>query len=261
MATIGIDLSLTSPCVAIVGGDNNTLLTVFFYPQRKREVGRKFEPISFSYLGEKYLLQLKLLSDQPPDKKKYGELQRVGKITKDIVRNLNAHTHGRIDSVQMEGYAIASVSSSKYQLHELGGALKFALNETLKGFSPDKLRIVAPTSLKKKWAGSGRAQKGDMFQTWLESTGIDLMKVFGFVFNKNDKIPKPVEDIVDASALALTTKKKKNDHSETTTTTVGKKRKKRCGSSVAVASEAKTGPIARKRQSRVHEDHHQTSSP
>lgn len=94
----------------------------------------------------------------------------------------------------LEGYSYGSQSSSVSKLYELGGILRHALWQ--KGIPFEE---HAPSTVKKRFTGSGRADKVQMWRSFREKGFPDLLAMMGLVVGKD--VPHPVQDIVDAVAL------------------------------------------------------------
>lgn len=183
---VGIDLSLTSPGLAIHLQESNEWFT-YFYAQRKREQHKQFDHSKFHAIAfEECDLQ---------NKKEL--MDRYTTIATDIVEAIKRHNNTQVGppKIRMEGYAFEAQSSSVSKLHELGGILKYKLHEA--GFEWEE---VPPTRLKKWFTGSGLAKKETMYKSFLEKGYPDLL--VSFELHKCKGVPNPVQDIVDACALA-----------------------------------------------------------
>lgn len=97
--------------------------------------------------------------------------------------------------VGLEGYSFGSSKSLVFNIAENVGILKFYLL-TL-GIKPI---IIAPTTNKKFFSGSGRSNKEDMRQALIERESVDIVEYMGLKTLKS-----PAHDIVDSYSLALYT--------------------------------------------------------
>lgn len=154
--------------------------------------------------------------------------------------------------VCIEGYAYNANMGGSAKLHELGGIVKQYLYDHNIAFLE-----VSPTSAKKFFTGKGSADKLLMYKHFQKRfAGLDLMSTFGYsepppspsikptttsssvIEEEHHKIPNPVQDLVDATALALRAQscfsklivQKKSEPASTITTknkpTLRKKRKR-----------------------------------
>eukprot|EP01047_Picozoa_sp_COSAG01_P052289 COSAG01_NODE_5485_length_4230_cov_3.169450_1_plen_204_part_00 len=177
---VGIDLSLTSPSYCIWNKKTNSF-TCYFYPSRKRnqnlcrtfELAKHQNRLSHLVNNTFTIRPLKTLKSA----KTASSLQRYRTIRDDFLRILKNHGCGlqnRTCEVFLEGYAFnASRSAGASKLHELGGIIKLALLE-----KSIRCREIPPTTLKKRFAGSGRATKHDMFKTFVNLGFPNLMPFF-----------------------------------------------------------------------------------
>jgi Holliday junction resolvasome RuvABC endonuclease subunit len=186
---IGIDMSVNSPGIAVL---QDNILTAWFYPHRKREIG--FNRVSdVKHTDVKQLRVVAFpgspLTDEPDF---WTKAKRIATDLRGIIQGLT----GPVE-IQMEGYAFDAISSSATKIHELGGVVKYQL--AMQGIQWIE---IAPTSLKKKFTGNGKADKVLMLETFIQMGFPDLMEYFS-LSSTGGKIPNPVQDIVDASALVL----------------------------------------------------------
>ena len=65
---------------------------------------------------------------------------------------------------------------------------------------------IPPTTIKKMFSGSGRADKDIMYQTYRNKFGLpDIAAHIGLGGKVYKHVPHPVEDMVDALAVAVAT--------------------------------------------------------
>jgi Holliday junction resolvasome RuvABC endonuclease subunit len=183
-AWVGIDLSLTSPGLAVYC--ENTL-NLYFYASRKKDVTRKRQ-LTCQWNGKTIECLIQPFERQIVDE---TILERYKMITEDIVGEILKYPSTKI---RMEGYAFDAKSSSISKLHELGGILKYLLYNNGRQFAE-----VPPTRLKKWFTGSGRASKELMYEHFILKGLPPLIEIFEM--EKCKGIPNPVQDIVDAFAL------------------------------------------------------------
>lgn len=193
MLRIGIDLSLTSPGIAI----NNTVTKKWYL---YGFLQKKSQP-SFEYESE--CIHLKLLP-HIPDSSTQNE-QRYEHIRYHLVDHVLCNFRHDIDNydttIHIESYAFSTKSGSSYKLQELGGIVKHSI---WKSFPNIVQHSVPPTSWKKSVVGNGRATKLEVLQ-WIKDNGpcISLLDILNLSLTKSRDVPCPCQDISDAMCIAL----------------------------------------------------------
>jgi hypothetical protein len=99
--------------------------------------------------------------------------------------------------VAIEGHAFAAThTNNSSHVIEIVGALKHCLHRN--GY---QWVVFPPTKVKKAWTGSGRSNKKQMYDEWIKRGYPDIHSMWN---PRARNIQKPVEDIVDATAVAFT---------------------------------------------------------
>ena len=180
---IGIDYSYTSPAICILGDDFKS--SRFFYAT----YNKKLEMKARNYEGF-------LLNEDLKDTERYKEIGNwaTNAIADFIVVNDDLQ-------VAIEGYSYGSSHSLTFNIAENAGILKLYLLNL--GIVPT---IIPPTTAKKHFSGSGRANKEDMRQALIDKEGVDIVEWLGM-----KRLNSPAHDIVDSYAIALTLKDKLNN--------------------------------------------------
>ena len=173
---VGIDYSLNSPAICIVGDNfdfNNC--TFHFLTSKKKHIG-KFGKNIFGYEHKEY--------DTP-----IGRFSNISMWALDII-----HKHKK-DTAQVfvEGYSFGSKGQAVFQIAENCGILKYRLQ-----MSPSILYdTIVPSVVKKYASGKGNADKQLMYDSFKEHTKKDLLKMFDM-----GKLNNPVTDIIDSYYIA-----------------------------------------------------------
>ena len=166
----GIDYSLTSPAVCtFVGGG------VF-----------RFEDCSFFYLTDikKYArtfmenIHGKMFSEYNEESERYCTISdwAVQKVV-------------GCEQVALEDYAYSRGHAGRvFHIAENTGVLKYKIWKT--GTPMD---VFSPTLIKKYATGKGNAKKDQMYESFFEDTGVDLMCTMGM-----DNVRSPLSDVVDS---------------------------------------------------------------
>ena len=181
---IGVDYSYTSPAICVLGSDFKT--SKFFYATYNPKMEGKSGKNCLGYI----------LNPRLKDTERYAEIGEWGK--KVVSKCLKAKNV----KVAMEGYSFGSSRSLTFNIAENAGLLKFLLFKEL-NIIP---HIIPPTTAKKHFSGSGRANKEDMRQALIDKEGVDIVEWLGM-----KRLNSPAHDIVDSYAIALTLKDKLNN--------------------------------------------------
>lgn len=161
---VGIDYSLTSPCVCI----NNGNLMWFFLTKKKKHIGQLSEDI----IGYEH-------------KEWTDPIERFTNISEFVIDILSQCYNPQ---TYIEGYSYGSKGQALFQIAENCGILKHRLRE--KGYP---YQVIVPSVVKKGATGKGNADKDMMYEAFNKETKIDLKKLFD-----TDKVGNPVSDIADS---------------------------------------------------------------
>ena len=169
MIYVGIDYSLTSPCVCV--SRDKTFSNSFFYflNDRKTVLGK-----CHNILGEEHE---EYLTDQ----------ERYENIASWVLGILSNFEKEEI-TILIEDYSFGS-KGRVFNLAENCGILKYMLYK--RGY---KFFTVPPTVVKKFATGKGNATKEKMYDAFVRDTLVDLHNII----SPTTKLGSPTTDIVDA---------------------------------------------------------------
>lgn len=173
----GIDYSMTCPGICVHNGDEWSFSNCkFLYlTKEKKWIG--------SFL--KGAIVGKLLTETSCDPERYALL------AKETVDFLDDHN---CQNVILEGYAMGA-KGKVFHIGENTGILKHSLF-----FDDIQYDIAAPTTIKKLACGTSyKIGKDEMYNAFVEDTGVDLKKEFDWT---RKSIASPIGDIVDAYFIA-----------------------------------------------------------
>ena len=166
---VGIDYSLTSPCVCVNDGEK---IMFYYLTKKKKHLGK----IADNIIGEEH--------------QEYNTpIERFSNISKWAINKfyrLNLMTYGL--KVFIEGYSFGSKGQAIFQIAENCGILKYRLQEQKISYD-----TVVPSVVKKGATGKGNADKGMMYEAFNKEPKIDLKKLFD-----TDKVGNPISDIADS---------------------------------------------------------------
>jgi len=174
---VGIDYSLTSPCMCIMEEPSFEGSSFFFLTSEKRNTGMLFSNVRGD-LHSDYLV----------------EQERHDNISNYFVQLLEGRILEKGFHITLEDYSFGS-KGRVFNLAENCGLLKHKLWK-----QQYIVNAVAPTVLKKFATGKGNSNKDAMYSSFLAAGNPDINKT---ISPKKASIGNPVSDIVDAYYLAL----------------------------------------------------------
>lgn len=173
MTLVGIDYSLTCPCVCVSNTKNFGENFFYFLHDNQKHTGQ-----ALNILGDQH-------DDYLTDQQRYENIASW-------VLNILAPLDKEQVYILIEDYAFAA-KGRVFNLAENCGLLKYMLYKEGYNFS-----TVAPSVIKKYATGKGNANKEAMWLAFFELTEIDLISVYGPV---SRRLTSPVTDIIDAYYL------------------------------------------------------------
>ena len=173
MRTVGIDYSLSSPCICIHDGPVFSISNCSFHYLTST---KKHEGVWNKDVDITGTLHLYFTSDE----------QRYAAITKWVLELLKEG-----DVICIEGYSMAS-TGRVFNIAENAGLLKHYLWKHKFEFS-----VVPPTVIKKFATGKGNANKEKLQESFIEETGVNIKHIL----NMTEKQWNPSSDIIDAYYL------------------------------------------------------------
>lgn len=209
MNYIAVDFSLNSPGICIY---NDKSKRYHFISYIKPNIGTKIE--------QKFQEEISLLKDitliYQPDfttsdaysSQELNKIKRYDRMADDIV-NLILQESQRGDgyTIAFEGTSYGSKMGTNNMIDMAAGAAVLKL-KMLKILKPEDIQTIAPTTIK-KFAGKGNMNKTQLCQAFLNNVNGDAFLMKGELFHfatKNvdseKKIPKPLDDLIDAYFLS-----------------------------------------------------------
>jgi len=170
---VGIDYSLNSPAICVTNGGGTSFSDCSFYylTSKKKYIGKMYENIIGYELKENN-----------------GPIDRFKNLSDWVLHILDTLQGAQTEKeVFIEGYSYGSKGQAIFQIAENGGILKYRLQKRY------KCKTITPSVVKKFASGKGNADKEKMYETFKNSQGVDLMKVFD-----QQKLNNPITDIVDS---------------------------------------------------------------
>lgn len=176
MLIVGIDWSITSPALTIFDTESNRPIAFYAMRNRKRLVSSDdiitlFEPIT----------------------EYENDIERFDKMANLYIDVIKEY---KIKNVFLEGFAYRAMGNT-YSIGESTAMVKYYLWKA--GIN---LEIFQPSAIKKDFTDKGNASKTLMWDTYSSREEyIDFIRILNLE-RRGDKIPSPVDDIVDSLAIA-----------------------------------------------------------
>lgn len=181
MRVVGIDYSLTSPCVCVFEGESFS-----------------YESCRFYYLTSNKKLDIDTGNIQGDLHEDYTcSEQRYFNIADWVLTKLREG-----DTVYLEGYSMGS-TGMVFNIAENAGLLKHYLWK-----EDHEYHVVAPTVIKKFATGKGNANKEKLQEHFVDETGVDLKKMLGLT----EKQWNPSSDVIDAYYICKYGFNQENEH-------------------------------------------------
>jgi hypothetical protein len=206
---VAVDFSLNSPGICIY---NDKSKKYQFISYIKAKTGTKAEQAfqeDISKLKDVTLIyQPDFTTSNAYSSQELNKIKRYDKMADDIVNLiLQESQQGDGYTIAFEGTSYGSKMGTNNMIDMAAGAAILKL-KMLKIFKPEDIQTIAPTTIK-KFAGKGNMNKLQLCQAFLDNVNGDpfLMKgeLFHFVTNNitiEKKIPKPLDDLIDAYFLS-----------------------------------------------------------
>jgi hypothetical protein len=208
MNYIAVDFSLNSPGICLY---NDKSKKYKFIGYIKPKTGTKKEQALQEELGMlqdvTMVTQPDFTNDENYSGSELAKVKRYDRMADEIINLILQESFpGDSFTIAFEGTSYGSKMGTNNMIDMAAGAaiLKLKMLKTLK---PDDLLTVAPTTIK-KFAGKGNMNKSQVFEAFI-SNSIDDKSLLKSPFyarvkelDCGKKIPKPVDDLVDAFFLA-----------------------------------------------------------
>lgn len=208
MNYLAIDFSLNSPGVCIYNDKSKKYhFIAYMKPGTGTKKDRKLQE-EISLLKDVTLIyQPDFTNDEQYSSAELLKIKRYDRMADDIINLVLQDSYdGDGFMIAFEGTSYGSKMGTNNMIDMAAGAaiLKLKLLRTLK---PEDIQTIAPTSIK-KFAGKGNMNKLQLFEAFVENKigdkNLDKSPLFKWILGEDfgSKIPKPIDDLVDAFFLA-----------------------------------------------------------
>jgi hypothetical protein len=194
---IGIDFSINSTAVAIKK-DNGEIDLFSFVPNYKKgskpfEIHDKFTGliVTQSYIKPK--------KSTDSIEEQTNKLINADQLSGIIMSILDIYEEP-VEEIRIEGFSYGSKGNSFIDLITYNTYLKVKLIQKYGHI----IKVIPPKTLKKLYTGNGNATKCDMLRFYTNSTESrfnEELKKLDIIREEEFKIPKPIDDIIDAIGL------------------------------------------------------------
>jgi hypothetical protein len=208
MTHIGIDFSLNSPGVCILDEDGYHFISFFNYGGRslQKKILKAFT-LHFDLDESDTIISL-LYNRQVKSKDfllREREKMRDAKLLSELICG-NLRKWGYNTEIYLEGFSYGSKGNSFIDIIQYNSFLR---KDLLTLWGKDKISVFQPSHVKKT-AGKGNANKHYMIKAFQENVLADKQlektKLWKYVQGKDysEKIPKPLDDLIDAYFIVKT---------------------------------------------------------
>lgn len=209
MNYVAVDFSLNSPGICIYNDKSKKYQFISYIKQKTGTKAEQAFQEDISKLKDVALIyQPDFTTSDAYSSQELNKIKRYDKMADDIVNLiLQESQQGDGYTIAFEGTSYGSKMGTNNMIDMAAGAAILKL-KMLKIFKPEDIQTIAPTTIK-KFAGKGNMNKLQLCQAFLDNVNGDpfLMKgeLFHFVTNSitiEKKIPKPLDDLIDAYFLS-----------------------------------------------------------
>lgn len=201
MNYIAFDFSLNSPGICVWNGSLNFISYLNTSNQSKND--KSFQEELASINGLHLISQPEFKSNSDFSNNEMQKLLRYKTMSKDIINILKPYINNKNVIIGFEGSSYGSKIGTN-NIIDMASAATLLKIELLKKFKPKQILTVAPSTIKKH-AGKGNMNKLEVYSKFLEDPFNELVNEPLFIYLKSlqieKKIPKPIDDLVDAYFL------------------------------------------------------------
>lgn len=202
---VGLDMSLSNPGICIVQPIQKKI-TLFYFRNRKLEHNGIKKITDEKSCFYNWFIEIICLEQHSDDElKELGSSEKCNQYMARIsmiITSILSVSKSCNTLVGIEHYSYNSIMSNAYStLMELGGCMRVALSSNFYRYEE-----ISPTAIKKLFSGNGKAKKDTMYDAYQHKYHMpDMCEMIGLGGKTYKHVPHPVEDLVDAFAVALST--------------------------------------------------------
>lgn len=200
MNLVAIDFSINSPGICILK-DNRP----FFISLLKPNTGTKAQQALQSQMAELDDVHLAFQEEPNIDRQEMSRVLRHRYIAEEICNLIEEHTDpSQPYKIFFEGASYGTSRFGTNSLLDLASAGSILKSFMFDRFTIQEMEVIAPTSIK-KFVGKGNMKKEGMWEHFLTDDSFQSSPFWNFCKSIESfefkKLPKPVDDLVDAYYL------------------------------------------------------------
>lgn len=205
---VAIDFSLNSPGICIYNDKSKRYHFIsYIKPKTGTKVEQAFQEEISTLKDVTLIYQPDFTLSSEYSSQELQKIKRYDKMADDIINLILQDSH------QSDGYVVAFEGSSYGSKRSTNNIIDMASGASilklkiLKALKPEDIQTIAPTTIK-KFAGKGNMNKVQLCQAFLANVNNDKYLLKGNFFHAckdidaEKKIPKPVDDLIDAYFLS-----------------------------------------------------------
>ena len=213
---ISIDFSLISPGICILENNNHTCISIYSVDAEEHQKLLSKEDGPFKILNESKTIEINLRGKTDKQGITYSHTERnkiiasvedISTLIKTIKKHLVKLT-GDV-YVAMEGISFGSKGNTLIDICMATGILRKAIVSELLDDNPDRFYVFSPGTIK-KFALKGNAKKDELYHELIsrpELEHLEFVKILNMYkdswITPGGVVKKPLDDIVDATWIAL----------------------------------------------------------
>jgi len=208
MNFIAVDFSLNSPGICLYNDKSKKYRFIsYIKPNTGTKSEQKFQEEISLLKDVTLVVQPDFSNDENFSGSELAKVKRYDRMADEIINLILQESFpGDSFMIAFEGTSYGSKMGTNNMVDMAAGAAILKL-KMLKMLQPEDLLTVAPTTIK-KFAGKGNMNKSQVFEAFLANSTDDKSLPKSLLYQKakeldcGKKIPKPLDDLVDAYFLA-----------------------------------------------------------
>jgi len=199
MTIISIDFSINSPAIIIKDTTKDSYEAFSFVPnfndklkssQLYNELSKIMNIVSYT----------KYKPTKDPVKDQTIKMKNADYLSDAIMKAIIPHIK-ETPEIRIEGFSFGSKGNSFIDMISFNTFLKVKMIQQW----GHVIKVISPKTIKKLFTGNGNASKCDMLRSFVDNYDnelVDIIVSLNIIKKEEFKIPKPLDDLIDAFALS-----------------------------------------------------------